>query len=143
MRKKIIEFPEGGKILVQVINYALMQAGETGIRGATRKLTPQQTQQTKQVIVRSDGSTITNRVAKQEEFGINVYIKNDDRNAGYAEANRLTLLLEALLPATPESVSMEVKNIDITNIIAIEVDGEEQQRYITITATLKGKTKTI
>lgn len=135
-------FPDGEIMLVQSIKNVLAEYGETGIKVSTRKNTPQQGKILKQITVRSDGGSISNRVMKEEDFGINIFVNNPDRVAGYAEASRLALLLEALLPILPQKFGSDLKQLSIENNIPIEVDAEEQQRYLTVTATVKGKNLT-
>lgn len=133
-------FPDGEKIMVASIREAMRKAGETGIRVATRKATPQEENNanyTSQITVRSDGGLIFERVGKDEDFGINIFVKNSNRNAAYAEANRLASILEAVIPFTPGIVSHQLKHVEILGVTPIETDAEEQQRYMRITATLQ------
>lgn len=132
-------FPDGEKIMVASIREALRRAGVTGVRVATRKATPQEEELTPtvmQITVRSDGGTIYDYAIKDEAFGINLYVKDKNRNQGYAEANRLASLLEAVLPVTPGLSSYQLKHVEVLGVTPIETDAEEQQRYIRIDATL-------
>jgi hypothetical protein len=141
MTRRAIIFPDGEKLMVASIRKVLELAGETNIRVATRKATAQEeveNPQPRQIIVRSDGGVIFERVGKEEDFGLNVFVRNDDRNAGYAEANRLAGLLEALIPLTPGIVSGQLRTAQLNGVTAIETDTEEQQRYARISVILMG-----
>lgn len=86
----------------------------------------------KQVIVRSDGGVIRNRVMKEESFGINIWAKD------FETASSLAQYVEALLPLA-HTVSGSIKKIEIglssTRVIN---SGSEEQRYITGTAFIIG-----
>jgi hypothetical protein len=136
-------FPDGEKILVTSIREALLDAGETGIRVATRKATPEEEAENpvpRQVTVRSDGGIIVERLSKEEDFGLNIFVKNEDRNEAYAEANRLASLIEALIPVIPGLASSQLRSASVNSIIPIEIDTEEQQRYARISVILQGST---
>jgi hypothetical protein len=146
MKRRAVIFPDTEPIMVAAIREVLLQAGETGIRVATRKATAQEEElfpARKQIIVRSDGGVIFQRVAKEEDFGINIFVKDEDRNAGYAEANRLASLLEALIPLTPGVATRQLVTAELNSIISIETDSEEQQRYARVTVILHGSTLTL
>lgn len=137
--KQPIQFPDPEKLIIRAVNAVLAKAGETGIRVAVRKATPQEIQPAKQITVRSDGGTISERILKEESVGINLFVRNADRVAGYAEANRLAYLLEAILPVAAADIP-QLRHISVTGITAITTDTEEQQRYIRITAITSGST---
>lgn len=138
MRTPII-FPDGELALRDSLLAALVAAGETDIRVATQKTTPQQGKALKQVIIRSDGGTVYERILKEEDFGINIYVNMSNKSDAYAEANRLGSVLEAVLPVLPQIKYSGIKEIQINaSSSPIVVDGEEQQRYTTITATILG-----
>lgn len=144
MRQAFI-FPDGEVVLTNAIREVLKRAGETGIRVATRKASAQEEEDGLnpsgvQIIVRSDGGVIFERVGKEEDFGVNIFVKNENRNAGYAEANRLASLLEALIPLTPGTMSHQLRAAEVTGITPIETDTEEQQRYARVTAILLAST---
>jgi hypothetical protein len=135
--KNPIRFPDPEKTIIYAVNQALALAGETGIRVAVRKTTPQEPVANKQITVRADGGTVSDKYLKEESIGLNLFVRNADRVAGYAEANRLAYILEAFLPVIVPNVP-GLRHISVTGITAIVTDTEEQQRYIRVTALFSG-----
>lgn len=86
----------------------------------------------KQLTVRGDGGQIVQRALKEESFGINIW------GPDFKTASQLASHVEALIPLIP-TASPSIKNAQISlSAIRINEDGEEEQRYITGFALIRG-----
>lgn len=142
MRDNIV-FENGEVLLIEAIKYALNYYNETGVTVSTKKDSPQnEKSEYKQIVIRSDGFVIYNRVTKIESFGLNIYIKG--KNA-YKEASRISSLIEASLQGTPEQTIKlkNLKHLSVLNSTPIEKNELEEQRYLRIEATILGSQLTI
>lgn len=96
-----------------------------------------------EVIVRTDGGTIVNRVTKEQDVAITIFVNHNNFNVRYSEANNLASFLEAMLPQLGK-LNNNINSVLDVNVVPIDAPAETTQvRYFTFVAMVKGRTSQI
>ena len=126
-------FPDVELTLVSYLNGALTSLGNalaTGVRVATKKAQPDETQPAKQVVVNAAYNGEINYVTKLASVTLEVYATD------YGTANSLGLLIESLIRG---SIGEEIKRVTVRlGPVRTVEDSDYEKRSIDVEIVVKG-----
>lgn len=94
-----------------------------------------------EIIVRADASTIFQRVTKEQDYALTIYVKDPQFNLRYMAAQAVAQYLEGILPLTSQGSNLFAltDNISVSTIASDDQTyGETEIRYIIFTTHIKG-----